>query len=71
MKIQVIAKPQSKQAKITELEDGKLVIYLKSSPVDSKVNQELISLLAKKYQVKKKQIKIKTGISSKVNLIPN
>lgn len=43
MKIRIIAKPQSKQATLTELEKGKLIIQLKHSSVEDK-----------KYQVKKK-----------------
>jgi uncharacterized protein len=69
MKIQVKVKPNSQQQKIEELADGTLLIRLKSSPVDGKANQELITLLAKYYQVSKSQIFIKTGLSSKQKLI--
>lgn len=69
MKIQVKVKPNSKQQKIEELEDGNLIIRLKSLPIDGKANQELIKLLAKKYQVSKSQITIKSGLSSKNKLI--
>ncbi len=54
MKIQVKVKPNSKQQKIEEDPDGVLVIRLKSHPVDGKANKELISILAKKYQVSKR-----------------
>ena len=68
MKIQITLKPNSKQTKITEAEDGSLTIYLKL-PIDGKANQELIKVLAKKYQVTKKQITIKSGLSSRKKLI--
>ena len=54
MKIQITVKPNSKKPRILEAEDGSLVVYLKSLPVDGKANQELITILAKKYQVTKK-----------------
>ena len=68
-KIAVKVKPNSRQQKIIEAEDGSLNVHLKSPPVDGKANQELIKLLAKKYQVPKSQIMIKSGISSKTKLI--
>jgi uncharacterized protein len=69
MKIQVKVKPNSKEQKIEELEDGNLIIRLKSPPINGKANQELIKLLAEKYQVSKSQITIKSGLSSKNKLI--
>ena len=69
MKIQVKVKPNSKQQKIEELEDGSLIIRLKSLPIKGQANQELIKLLAKRYQVTKSQILIKSGLSSNNKLI--
>lgn len=69
MKIQVTVKPNSKQAKVIEAEDGSLLVYLKALPIDGKANQELITILAKKYQVTKQQITIKSGLSGRKKLI--
>ena len=69
MKIQVKVKPNSKQQKIKQSEDGTWIIRLKSPPVDGKANQELIKLLAKKFNVKKSEITIKSGLSAKNKLI--
>jgi uncharacterized protein (TIGR00251 family) len=69
MKIQVKVKPNSKQQKIEESADGGLIVYLKSPPVDGKANQELITVLAKKYGVTKSQILIKSGLSSKTKIV--
>ncbi len=69
MKIQVKVKPNSKQQKIEQSADGSWIIRLKSPPVNGKANQELINLLAKHFQVAKKQIKIKAGLSAKNKLI--
>ncbi|AFZ37876.1 UPF0235 protein yggU [Stanieria cyanosphaera PCC 7437] len=69
MKISIKVKPNSQQQKIEELADGSLIIRLKSPPRDGKANQELIEMLAKKFQVAKSQITIKAGLSSKNKLI--
>lgn len=69
MKIQVKVKPNSGQQKIEELENGSLIIFLKSAPINGKANQELIKILAKKYQVTQAHITIKAGLGSKNKLI--
>jgi uncharacterized protein (TIGR00251 family) len=69
MKKQVKVKPNSKQQNIQEAADGSLTVHLKSPPVDGKANEELISLLAKKFDVPKSQVTIKSGLSSKNKLV--
>lgn len=69
MKKQVKVKPNSKQQNIQEAADGSLIVHLKSPPVDGKANEELIKLLAEKFQVSKSQITIKSGLSSRRKLI--
>jgi uncharacterized protein len=69
MKIQVKVKPNSREQSIIEETDGSLTILLKSPPVEGKANDELIKLLAKKYQVPKSKIVIQLGASSKIKLI--
>lgn len=65
----VKVKPNSKQQTIREELDGSLTVYLKSPPVDSKANQELIKLLAQRFDVPKSQVRIKSGLSSRQKLI--
>lgn len=66
---QVKVKPNSQQQIIEEALDGSLTVHLKSPPVDGKANKELIELLAKKFDVSKSQIRIKSGLSSKNKLV--
>jgi hypothetical protein len=66
---QVKVKPNSKQQAIEESGDGSLTVHLTSSPVDGKANKELVELLAKKFDVPKSQIRIKSGLSSRNKLI--
>ncbi|MBD2443506.1 DUF167 domain-containing protein [Dolichospermum sp. FACHB-1091] len=65
----VKVKPNSQQQKIEELADGSLIVHLKSPPIDGKANEELIKLLAKKFDVPKSSITIKSGVTSRNKLI--
>ena len=67
--LQIKVKPNSQQQRIAEKPDGTLTVYLKSPPVDGKANKELIALLAKKLDVPKSQIRIKSGLASRSKLI--
>lgn len=69
MQKRVKVKPNSKQQKIEELADGSLTVHLKSPPVDGKANEELIKLLAKKFDVPKSSITIKSGTTSRQKVI--
>ncbi|MBC7825917.1 MAG: DUF167 domain-containing protein [Candidatus Parcubacteria bacterium] len=65
----VKVKPNSKQQKIEQQDDGSFLIHLKSPPVDGKANQELIKLLSDRFNLPKCHITIKSGVSSKHKLI--
>lgn len=66
---QVKVKPNSKHQNIKEELDGSLIVHLKSSPVDGMANEELIKILAKKFDVPKSNIRIKLGSSQRQKLI--
>lgn len=68
-KLSVKVKPNAKQQKVETGDQGELIIRLQSPPVDGKANTELIKLLAKTYGVKKSQIRIKSGLTSKVKQV--
>ncbi|MBU7584202.1 MAG: DUF167 domain-containing protein [Nostoc sp. TH1S01] len=69
MQKKVKVKPNSKQQKVEEQADGSLTVYLKSPPVDGKANEELIKVLADKFDVPKSYVSIKSGLSSRQKLI--
>lgn len=69
MQKRVKVKPNSKQQSIKEETDGSFTIHLKSPPVDGKANEELIKILAKKFDLPKSKIRIKSGLSSQQKLI--
>lgn len=69
MKITVKVKPNAKQSKIEQNSEGIWIIHLKSPPVDGKANKELISVIAKQFNVTKSQVTIKSGLSNKNKVI--
>ncbi|EAZ92145.1 DUF167 domain-containing protein [Crocosphaera chwakensis] len=69
LKLQVKVKPNAKQQKIEEMADNHFKIAVKSPPTDGKANQELITLLAKHFNVPKSHILIKSGVSSRNKLV--
>lgn len=69
MQKRVKVKPNSKRQSIKEEADGSLTVYLKSSPIDGKANEELIELLAEKFEISKSRITIKSGLASRQKLL--
>ena len=67
--ISVKVKPNAKQQRVMQAEDGSLTVHLKSPPIDGKANTELIQLLAKTFGVPKSAIRIKTGAGAKNKLV--
>ncbi|MTF37561.1 DUF167 domain-containing protein [Cyanobacterium aponinum] len=69
MKISVQVKPRSKKQTIEKKDNDTWIVNLKSSPVNGKANQELITVIAKQFGVKKSQVIIKSGLSSPKKII--
>ena len=67
--IQIKVKPNSRTSRLEEQDDGTWVAQLKSSPVDGKANEELISLIAKHFKCAKSDVSIKSGASARLKLI--
>lgn len=69
MKKRIKVKPNSRRQTIVEELDGSLSVHLKSPPVEGKANDELIKLLANKFDLPKSRITIKSGLSSRNKLV--
>ena len=67
--IQVKVKPNATEQTIQEISENNFIVSLKSAPKDGKANQELIKFLAKRFNVPKSHISIKSGLSSRHKLI--
>jgi len=68
--LRIKVKPKANKNEITEtLDDGTIKITIKAAPEKGKANKALIKFLAKKYKVKKSQVKIVSGQTSQIKLI--
>ncbi|HJT66122.1 MAG TPA: DUF167 domain-containing protein [Pyrinomonadaceae bacterium] len=67
--IQVKVKPNSRVSTLEQVEDGTWLAQIKSPPVDSKANEELIALVAKQFGCRKSEVSIKSGASSRTKLV--
>ena len=67
--LQVRVKPRSKAAELTQSTDGTWIARLKSPPVDGKANEELITLVAERFGVRKSDVTIKSGASGRMKLV--
>ena len=69
IKLRIKVKPNSKEQSIKEESDGSLVVRLKSPSVDGKANAELVRLLAERFDVRRSQVILVSGVSSRTKLV--
>jgi uncharacterized protein (TIGR00251 family) len=67
--IQVKVKPNARVSKLDQAADGTWLAQLKSPPVDGKANEELIALVADKFECRKSAVTIKSGASGRMKLV--
>jgi len=68
MKIQVKVKPNSRTEEVI-LENDSFLVKVKEPPKEGKANQAIIRLLAHHFAVPQSQIRIVSGLKSKVKII--
>jgi uncharacterized protein (TIGR00251 family) len=67
--LQIKVKPNARSSVLAEQEDGSWLAQLKAPPVDGKANEELIRLVAEHFGVRKAQVSIKSGASSRLKRV--
>lgn len=68
MKLKVQVKPQRRQNLVEQTEDG-LLVQLKAAPEDGKANAALVCVLADHFGVRKSQVRIVSGQTSRIKLV--
>jgi uncharacterized protein YggU (UPF0235/DUF167 family) len=66
--LHIFAKPNSKLQKIISDEE-KLIISLRSKPIQNKANKELIGLLKKKLKIPTNQIELVSGLKGTKKIV--
>jgi len=69
MIVKVMVKPRSPNPRIEDFGGGNFLIYVSAEPENNEANIEVISMLSKHFGVPWKNIKIKSGLTSKNKLI--
>ena len=67
--LQIKVKPNSRVSMLQQNDDGTWLAQIKSPPVDGKANEELIALVAKHFRLRKSEVSIKSGGSSRTKLV--
>ena len=67
--IQVKVKPNARASTLEQQADGTWLAKIKAQPIDGKANEELIRLVAGHFGLRKAQVSIKGGASSRMTLL--
>jgi uncharacterized protein (TIGR00251 family) len=67
--IQVRVKPNSRVSALQQVEDGRWLALLRAAPIDGKANEELITLVARRFKCRKSAVSIKSGASGRMKLV--
>jgi uncharacterized protein (TIGR00251 family) len=65
MLLTITVKPNARESRLEQLEDGSWRAHLKSPPVEGKANAELIALVAKHFKVPKAAVEITRGATAR------
>jgi uncharacterized protein (TIGR00251 family) len=63
--LRVSVKPNARESRLEQLEDGSWRALLKSPPRDGEANAELIGLLARRFEVAKSAVSIEGGAAAR------
>ncbi len=67
--IRVKVKPNARASALEQSSDGTWLARVKSLPIDGKANAELITLIARHFNLRKAQVSIKSGRSGRMKLV--
>lgn len=70
MRYTVLVKPGSKKGPLVELaEDGSITVFLKERAIDGAANEGLIRVLAEHFGVRKNEVTIEAGFTSRIKRV--
>jgi uncharacterized protein len=67
--IRVKVKPGARVSELEELDDGTWLARVKAPPVDGRANEEMTALVARRFQVRRAQVSIKSGASGRLKVV--
>ena len=69
MLIRVKVKPNSRLSSLEQSGEGGWLAQIKAAPIDGKANEELIALVANRFNCRKSAVSIKSGASGRLKLV--
>lgn len=67
--LQIKVKPNARTSCLEDAGDGTWLASLRSPPVDGKANEELLALVARHFGLRKSQVTIRSGASSRLKRV--
>lgn len=67
--LQIKVRPRAKMSELSQSADGTWLAKLKAPPIDGKANEELIALVAERFNCRKAAVTIKTGAAGRIKVV--
>jgi hypothetical protein len=67
--LRITVKPRSREASLTQRDDGGWVATVRAPPVDGKANDELCRLVARHFGVRPSQVRVKSGAAARIKTV--
>jgi uncharacterized protein YggU (UPF0235/DUF167 family) len=67
--IEVVVKPNARESRLVQGEDGRWLAQLKAAPVEGRANAELIALVARHFGCAKSAVTLKSGVGARRKLL--
>lgn len=69
MKLNVVVKPNARKNAVETRQDGSLVVYVSTPPIEGRANERLVEVLAEHFGRPKRDIVIVSGVRSKRKIV--
>ena len=69
MKLNVVVKPNARKNAVETREDGSLVVYVSTPPIEGRANERLVEVLAEHFGRPRRDIVIVSGVRSKRKIV--
>jgi uncharacterized protein (TIGR00251 family) len=69
VKLNVVVKPNARKNAVETRQDGSLVVYVSTPPIEGRANERLVEVLAEHFGRPKRDIVIVSGVRSKRKIV--
>jgi hypothetical protein len=69
VKLNVVVKPNARKNAVETRQDGSLVVYVSTPPIEGRANERLVQVLAEHFGRPRRDIVIVSGVRSKRKIV--